>query len=842
MKIIDDDYTVITDDIEKIQKKSTVYISFTGAEGVQHLAQEITNNIIDEHNNPKTISDGTAYIVYDAASEILTFEDHGRGIPFEELENICTIIQSGSKMDRVDGDSAGENGIGLTVTNALSSLFMITSTRSGKKRFLKFLDGKLVEDKTLDADKNAHGLLVSFQPSKTFLGPDAVFPVGKFCDWLMKLSYFMNPTLTIHFVVRDEAGVETYTCYQNTEGIGGYLSYAEPKADMLGPSPTLTNQMSLVESDVPVRVTDKRKKDYGQIVFQSFNRDLTVSLSFNYTQEDSDTRIWAFCNDIENIEGGVHQDAAASALGAVFLPLAKEALKKGETIEFTQRDVLSGLRAVVCVNTNYSTKFTSQTKHKLGNKELYKPIRKLLVDVLTEFVKGVSNKKIASKIGEIVKTNAQIRLDVLEKKKRVKKPEMSLLSSKLIVGYDQANLVGRNKNNEKLELYVVEGKSAGDLVRTARFNNDIQGVLATFGKPPNVYGKTSAEVKADSLKKVKKTNGEMTGKDTAKFFHVLADDILGCGYGDHYEESKLIYDKIILGSDADIDGQHIMGINVGNFIKHTPGLITSGHVYRVIAPLYKIMAPSGYLGKTLNKHAYIYSKRDLYELFETEVAKRVSLRVEGEESLLTPKQLKDYLTINRSYYEILFTLSERYKVDYTVIEFLVEHEKEFRTPGYLEKHLDPELGYRKDTNTITGCFQKRFTHLILDGTVKTSLDALQKIYREGNSSIMRLHYYRRNGKLSDNTYLGYWTIGRIMTEVQQYAIKIVTRFKGYGEMSAEEMQELVMNPDNRVLIRLTLHDMEKAIETFDTLFLKKSADKKKLLLKQAHLDPEDIDN
>lgn len=842
MKIIDDKFTVITDDIEKIQKKSTVYISFTGADGVRHLAQEIANNIIDEHNNPKTVSDGTAYIVYDMETEILSFEDHGRGIPFEEMENICTIIQSGSKMDRVDGDSAGENGIGLTVTNALSSLFMITSTREGKRRFLKFVDGKLVEDRFSDVEKSKHGLLVSFQPSKVFLGPDAVFPVESFKRWLSKLSFFMNPTLTIHFTVRELDGKEDYTVYQNTDGIGGFLSYVEPKADVLGTSPTLKYSTKLTESEVPVRITDKRKKDYGQIVFQSFDRDLQVSLSFNYTSEDTDARIWSFCNDIENIEGGVHQDAAASALGAAFLPLTKEALKKGESFEITQKDVLSGLRAVVCVNTNYSTKFTSQTKHKLGNKELYKPIRKLLTDGLMEFVKNSANKKIASKIGEVVKTNAQIRLDMLEKKKRVKKSEMSLLSSKLIVGYDQANLVGRNKNDEGLELYVVEGKSAGDLVRLARFNNDIQGVLATFGKPPNVYGKSSAEVKADSLKKIKKTNGEMTGKDTAKFFHVFADEILGCGYGDHFDESKLIYDKIILGSDADIDGQHIMGINVGNFVKHTPKLITSGHVYRVIAPLYKIAAPTGYLGKVLNKHAYLYSKRDLYELFEQEVSRHVSLRVNGEESLITPIQLKRYLSVNRSYFEILSTISERYKIDPEVIEFLVEYEEAYKTPGFLEENLDPELSYKKETNTVSGCFRKRFTHLILDGIVKKSLDELGRIYRQGNSSIMRLHYYRRNGKTPDNTYVGYLTIGKIMADVQRYSMKIVTRFKGYGEMSAEEMRELVMNPDNRVLIRLTMHDIVSARETFDTLFLKKSSDKKKLLLKNAKLDPEDIDN
>ena len=111
-KIVDDVYVNITDDIEKVQKKPTMYISHTGPQAAEHLLKEMTNNANDEHKNPNSVSDGYCHIYYDYETKTCTVSDHGRGIPFEELENTCTILQSGTKMDRINGDSAGETRIG----------------------------------------------------------------------------------------------------------------------------------------------------------------------------------------------------------------------------------------------------------------------------------------------------------------------------------------------------------------------------------------------------------------------------------------------------------------------------------------------------------------------------------------------------------------------------------------------------------------------------------------------------------------------------------------------------------------------------------------------------------
>lgn len=115
-KIVDDKFTTLLNDIDKVQKAPTLYISYRGAEGVQHLAQEMTNNMVDEHRNPNTVSDGIMDIFLDGQTGLCYFKDHGRGIPFEELENAVTILQSGSKMDReFGGASGGEYGVGLIV-------------------------------------------------------------------------------------------------------------------------------------------------------------------------------------------------------------------------------------------------------------------------------------------------------------------------------------------------------------------------------------------------------------------------------------------------------------------------------------------------------------------------------------------------------------------------------------------------------------------------------------------------------------------------------------------------------------------------------------------------------
>lgn len=841
--IVDDVYVNITNDIEKIQTKPTMYISHTGPEACGHLCKEVVNNIFDEHANPKSISDGTANIFYDAESGIITCEDHGRGIPFEELEHQCTIIHSGTKMTRAYGDTAGENGVGLTATNALSELFEITSTRNGESMMIKFRDGRKINERKIKiSDKNKHGLIVSFRPSAYLLGEDRHLPIESFQDWLQKLSFFMDPSLKVKFTVANLPGkTEAVTkIYKNTEGIGGFLPHMSPDADFMAKPITLENSMTLIEKDIPVwEQQDDGTNKHGVI---DLERNLKISFSFNYSTADDQPRIYAFCNDIENVEGGTHQTGVLTGLTNVLLKIANENLRKGDKIELTSKDVLSGLRLVLNLRTNYSTQFEQQTKKKLGNQAITAPVRKLVTDVLTEFFKLQENKKYAQKLSDIIRDNAKIRLDVTQKRSKIKKETLSVLNSKLIAGYAPANLVGKNKDDEELELYIMEGKSAGGLGRQARFNPDIQGVLATRGKPSNVYGISSKKLASDNKKKPnrEKKEGESEYNERMAFFVILMDEVLGCGYGDHFDITKLVYKKIILSSDADVDGHHILGLFAADILKHAPELITGGYVYRSVAPLYRLKAKGKVDVTDPDPSLYLYDKNDLFNRFADVAVKNIMIRFDGDDTCVSPANVRRFLFVNRQYYDILSEISTTYKINPDVIEYIIMHHDTYTKKGVMEE-LDPELHYDKEKQSVSGIYQRRFTNIVFENTVNTKLKSLVRLFVEGNDEIGFYHFYKKD-IVGELVYRGYLSIGQIMESVQVYQPCINDRYKGYGEMTEYEMLKLVMNPDHRKLLRFSIHDMDTTLQTFDHLFLKKFSNVRKELVQNANVSIDDIDN
>lgn len=832
-KIVDDIYVNITDDIEKVQKKPTMYISHTGQQAAEHLLKEITNNVIDEHKNPNSVSDGYCAIYYDCDTQTITVSDHGRGIPFEELENSCTILQSGTKMDRANGDTAGENGVGLTATNALSELFEITSTRNGQSKMIRFRDGKKVDERIINVrSKDKHGLTVTFKPSAFLLGDDVSLPIESFQDWLQKQSFFLDPTIKITFSVDHlpgKADVVTKV-YKNTEGIGGFLPYVSPDADFMAKPITLENKMQKVETGIPVFVTDAKGATHRDLV--DMDRTIQIEFSFNYTTADDQPRIYAFCNDIENTEGGYHQDAVVSAITTELLKIYKENQKKGDKVAVSSKDVMTGLRLVLNLRTDYSTKFEQQTKKKLGNAELLAPIKSMARDSLSEFFKLQENRKYVVKLCELLRENAKIRTENTEKRSKIKKESPTMLGSKLILGYTPANLVGKNTKGEELELYIVEGKSAGGLVRQARYNNDIQGVLATRGKPTNVYGISSKQLAASSKKTSK---ADSTARDS--FIIILLDDILQCGYGDHYDESRLVYKKIILASDADVDGEHISGLYLADIYKHAPQLIEHGYVYRSVSPLYRIETKKK---SGIDPNAYLYNRSEIFTRMSEVATANLMIRFDGEKTCVGPNNMRRFIHTNREYYEILMDLFDTYRINPDVTEYIIMHYDTFKKKGVMEK-LDPELHYNAKNESVSGGYRGKFTNIVFEKTVNDKLNQLIKIFQTGNNGIGSYHLYRKKST-GDTEYLGYQTIGQIMKVVYSYEVTISSRYKGLGEMNASEMQTLVMNPDYRVLLRFSIHDADATRQNFDHLFLEKFANVRKELVKNANVSPDDIDN
>lgn len=834
-KIIDDTFTTLENDIDKLQKSPTLYISYRGAAGAEQLAHELVNNMVDEHRNPNTLSDGNMYITLDGQTNLCYFKDTGRGINFNELENACTVLQSGTKMDRAfGGSSGGEYGVGLTATNALSSEFEITSTREGKSRFLKFRDGRKVEDRIVDADKTLHGLTVSFRPSTAFLGEDTYVPVESFDQWLQHTVFTLSKEIRITFVVTDENGKEIFNkVYQNTDGnVGGFIpTVVGTEIGYLVPEPiVLANEMNIKETNIPI----KKEHPDGSISIEMTERDrvISVEFAFNYSPKVVEPLVYGFTNMIEQIDGGVHVNSLKATLSSILYERTIASMRKNETLTVTQDDALTGLVAVINLNTTMSTGFESQTKHKLGNKRFINPLRKLFHESINNYLDSNEGKKVLKKIIEFIKLNAKIRTDAANQRKKVKTSQPTLMDSKLIGNYTAANLINTPKEHlkVKLEIYLAEGDSAGGQLRKARYNPDYQGILNFTGKPDNFYSRSRiANTKI-------LPNGNV--------YAILLDKILGCGYGNHFNNENLIYDKIIFGFDADVDGNHMAGLTLSSIWAVAPELITQGHCYRVVTPLYKVaesQAAANRMSKTnINPKDYIYTKAELFDRFEENTARYARLKFDMKDnSFISSSNMRRFLYTNRDYYQVLDELSRFESVPMELIEFIAANPNDYQ---YRINEVDDELRY--SNGTISGCYRGEFVAITISNNFMERLKYLTKIIHSGNDGIYRYEFYDRKGVKTDFNHVGNLTIGQIMEICQKYSPYIINRYKGLGEMSKYEMYQFAMNPNHRRLVRYTVSDVQRFENTLDELFLMntKGRQTRKELVQSARLSLDDIDN
>ena len=831
--IVDDTFTTLKNDIDKLQKSPTLYISYRGPAGSEQLAHEMVNNMVDEHRNKNTLSDGTMEIFLDGETGICYFKDTGRGINFNDLENACTVLQSGTKMDRsTGGASGGEYGVGLTATNALSEVFEITSTREGQSKFLKFSNGRKVEDRIVSADPKLHGLTVGFKPSKAFLGEDAYVPIDSFAEWLRRTVYTLEPAIKITFKATDSDGKEIFhKTYQNKEGnIGGFIpDIVGTEVGYLMKKPIiLSNSMEIVETNIPVKT--ENEDGSVKIEMTEREREIAVEFAFNYSPKIIEPLVYGFTNMIEQIDGGVHVNALKSVLSTTIYELVESSMRKNEALKVVPEDALTGLVGVVNLNTTMSTGFESQTKHKLGNRKFIDPLKKLFKEAIDEYFESAEGKKVLKNIIEFVKLNARIRTDAANKRKKVKTQLPSLMDSKLIGNYVAANLIGTPKDelSVNLELYLVEGDSAGGQARKARFSPDYQGILNFTGKPDNFYSKARMQKSAV----LPATN----------VYGILLDKVLGCGYSGHFNEENLIYDKIIFAFDADVDGDHMANLTLSSMYSVAPDLILHGHCYRVITPLYKVaesQAMANRMSKTdINVNDYVYTKAELFDRFENNCTKYARIKFTNNDDFISTSNMKRFLLANRDYYQLLDSTAKFESVPMEIIEFIAA------TPDF-EKHikkLDPELSY--NDGEITGCYRGNFVSVDLSKDLMEKVNYLRRVIEESNDGIYQFEFYDRRGENSEFNHVGRMTIGQIMEMCQKYSPFIVNRYKGLGEMSKYEMWKFAMNPTYRRLVRYTVADIERFESTLDDLFLMntKSRRIRKDLVQHSDLSLDDIDN
>ena len=532
----------VLEGLAPVRKRPGMYIGGTDENAYHHLANEILDNSIDEavagyskEINVKLISQNTIQI-----------SDDGRGIPIDKhpkknktaLEVVMTTLHSGGKFnDGVYKSSAGLHGVGLSVVNALSAKLNIQVTKNYKIHTQDYSKGKpLNKLKQKGKAKVKNGTQITFSPDPEIFGKDTVFKAEKIYE-LTKNKAYLQKGIKI-----------TWECNSSLVGRNSKISTKETFLFSKGIEDFLKNEIN------------QKNVIHDKVCFQSGNLDdkkgkLEFALQFN---RDKIKFNKAFCNTVYNMNGGTHDAGFRSGIAKSIRKFAKNKNNKIVS-KATQDDIFDQAAYIVSIYIS-NPEFEGQTKHKLSSSFVQKYCENFTSKSFDEWLNRNS-------------TAAKGILNVLEEKIREKNIYDLNQNVERQSAFRKIRLPGKlsdctSDKTEGTELFIVEGDSAGGSAKQAR-DRMTQAILPLRGKILNVKNSNAAKILA---------NNEINNLLQA----------LGCGRGKSYNQKDLRYEKIIIMTDADVDGDHISTLLLTFFISEMPQLIKDGHLYIAVPPLYKL--------------------------------------------------------------------------------------------------------------------------------------------------------------------------------------------------------------------------------------------------------------
>lgn len=521
-KFIEEKMVSITEDLDKIRTKPLVYISYIGKQGALHLSKELLNNCIDECINPHSPG-RNIFVELDARTNKMTAIDDGRGFPFDSMIDACTVIHSSTKFIRATGGgSAGENGVGITATNALSEFFEIDVHKLGERSTITFKDGKLVKNTGVIPcdDKKKHGSKVSFIPSPKYLG-DCEIEHESFLAWLEDIQHLLDQSITIDYVYIDKEGKKSKFKLKNVNGLYDMCKELEPS--LLCDPIHIKDSVKFKEKVRDVESGNMEEKD----------RFLGLEVAFTYKKPSTgrtidEPVIKSFCNFVHTIRNGTHADAVRNTVAQFLVRATREIMSKKELEKYdiTSQDALFGLVLTLAVTTDSNPGFTNQTKENITNPGMYKVYSDLTRLMLVDYFK--TRPKELKKLCDYVKTNAKARYEATKARGAVIRRDTDKLSELGIKGYKPAN--DKSKKGYR-EIFLCEGDSVGGNAEKAR-DKMVQALFLFRGVPYNTFNKKAYEALANE-----------------EFKNLTS--VLRCGIGDRFDLSKLYFDKIIIMTDAD---------------------------------------------------------------------------------------------------------------------------------------------------------------------------------------------------------------------------------------------------------------------------------------------------
>ncbi|OQX58804.1 MAG: DNA topoisomerase (ATP-hydrolyzing) subunit B [Helicobacteraceae bacterium 4484_230] len=732
--------------LEAVRKRPGMYIGDTGHRGLHHLVYEVIDNSIDEamagYCDTITVEltkKGTAKI-----------SDNGRGIPTDMHPTekmsaatvVLTVLHAGGKFDKDTYKvSGGLHGVGVSVVNALSSDLHMTVYRDGKIHEQDFKQGVPQKPLEITGTTRKHGTTIEFSPDPTIFTETLIFDYDFLSKRFKELAY-LNPQIKIVFKDERDGKKEVYH----------------------------------FEGGITQFVTDLNKRTVVANPFE-FNakiEDIEIDIALMYN-DAYDEKVYSFVNNIRTPNGGTHEAGFRAALTrAISNYNSQNGNAKEKDIKISGDDVKEGLIVVVSARVP-EPQFEGQTKGKLGNTYVRPLVQKVSYENLSKYFEE-----------NPIEAKAIVQKALLAAKGREaakKARDLTRRKDSMSVGTLPGKLADcQSKDASISELYLVEGDSAGGSAKQGR-DRVFQAILPLKGKILNVE-----KARLDKILK----SDEITNMITA----------LGCGIGEEFNEEKLRYHKIIIMTDADVDGSHIQTLLLTFFFRYFRTIVENGYLYLAQPPLYRY--------KKGKKEIYFKNDRVMNDyLIENGVD---SLDIEG----IGHNDLIGFFKMVDHYKESLDALELRYAL-IALIRYFIE------SPDIIglsnDKMYDEVETFLKarGNNILSKIVTEEEIHLFVQ-----TQDGMEEL-RINDELFSAPHFNEAQfiyNKIKE------WDIDldgdiiEILENIKEYARKgsYIQRYKGLGEMNPEQLWETTMTPENRVLLRVTIEDAETASDTF-TLFM-----------------------
>lgn len=780
------DQIKILEGLEAVRKRPAMYIGDTSTRGLHHLVYEAVDNSIDEALAGHCTQIGVTIHIDNS----VTVSDNGRGIPVDKhkdpkfrnktaLEIVMTVLHAGGKFDRDSYKvSGGLHGVGISCVNALSKWLEVEVRRDGFVHFMAFERGKPKGPIEKRQKIRSTGTRVTFLPDAEIF-EDTTYNVETLSNRLRELA-FLNKGIKI--TLEDERSEDEHSEFQYKGGIIEYVEYLNRNREALHRKP---------------------------IYFEAARDDVEVEVALQYTGSYNET-VSSFANNIHTYEGGTHLSGFRAGLTKSLNDYAKKNnMLKKETSSLSGDDAREGLTAIVSVRL-HEPQFEGQTKMKLGNSEVQGIMNSLVYEGLQTYFE--ENPTTANRI--IAKSIEAARAREAARKAR----DLTRRKSALDTMGHAAKLADCSEKDPALcELFIVEGDSAGGSAKQGR-DRRFQAILPLRGKVLNVE---------------KAREDKMLGNTEIRSLI----QTMGVGFGkDDFNIANLRYHKIIIMTDADVDGAHIRTLLLTFFFRQMPDLIRRGHLYIAQPPLYQIRKGknSRYVNTEAEFEGFVFDN-----LFDS--LKVLAVNGPGESKVLNYKQLLQDMNQAQDRERMLARMYRLFGVTRVMVQ------KAMKLPR--EKRLDPLLLDSHDLNDLFGVgaeiINTSAQQFELDengnGNAKPGGNGHQAVRaseqidlaffksHEFNAMISHMEslvvddkvMYRveGDGKSSDGVLFetdNLIELKRFLLETGRKGLSI-QRYKGLGEMNADQLLETTMDPEKRTILAVSTEDETIADDLFVTL-------------------------